>query len=1019
MGFRYQRRIPIIGGLGLNLSKSGVGLSFRTLFGTVGTKGYSIRTGIPGLSWRAYQPKGGGSGAALLWAILLLPFVIYALIWVCLAIFWVIVVVGRLIYYGARYVYQLIHGHGSLLPVSEADTRPAASRPSPVSDPLTTLLFKCHACGHQYSAERQLSGLAVRCSNCSHEMTVPHEFVDRYCSLCARHYKVPLDCYSEEFRCESCHALLDTALEGVAVTQLPLRTHSSTPGLGSVTVVPPPLPVLSAPRKPVLTPSSISEATIRSVVAPAPYQLPPLSLLTPPLGRDCLQQDAEEIGRVIVRTLAEGFIQAKLKDVVCSTLAFRFEISTAKSIRLEQVLALRDSLAAVLRSTGLEISTPSNGDAGIFYIDAPNQHRVVFLRAILESKAWQPDQQVIPILLGLDSEGNYRVGDLDEMQNILVCGSSGSGKSVFLNSVLAGFLISRTPWELQLLLIDTKRLEFAPYNYLPHLWTHHNEVITDTLIASRALESALREMERRLKLMALVGVKTIQEYNARQIQTPVSENPKHNDDSVPPHRLPYIVIVIDEVADIMATARRETTDCLIAIAEHSRITGIHLILSTQGPLRSVLGNGLRDSFASRVAFRVANRNESRFVLGNYGAETLLGRGDMLVQALGTFTLFRAQSGLSPDDELRRIADYITAQRPPDVNDPQLQYAVGMALANGTFGKSDPEEAVKWLRLSAARGQADAQFELGVAFAHGTGVVQDWSQALKFFQEAAAQGHPASQYNLGVAYDTGDGVDKNPTVAVEWFHKAAQQNDADAQYALGVAYANGEGVVQDAAQAFTWYLRAAQQGHADAQCDLGVACAQGEGTDKNTVAAVQWFHMAAQQGHPQAQYNLGFAYASGEGVSQDNQQAVIWFRKAASQGDADAQLELGAAYVTGCGVKKNLAEAIKWYRKSAEQGHAAAQFRLANAYASGQGVSMDPQQASLWYRKSADQGDPDAAFALGKAYFNGEGVEKDIAEAHAWLLTRLSLLDPVLNYFEGMESEKGQCLPGAEPEKGLW
>ena len=266
---------------------------------------------------------------------------------------------------------------------------------------------------------------------------------------------------------------------------------------------------------------------------------------------------------------------------------------------------------------------------------------------ILEGDAWQRARPRLPLVLGKDVGGNDIVADLAAMPHLLIAGATGAGKTVCMNSILAGLLMSRTPEELRLMLVDPKIVEFSAYNHLPHLVV---PVITDPKKVALGLRWAINEMERRYKLFAKVGVRNIESYNSREIAT---QEDLFGDDAgatrrrdEPPARVPYIVIVIDELADLMLAAQAEIENCIARLAQLSRAVGIHMIIATQRPSVNVITGTIKANFPARIAFQVAQKVDSRTILDTVGAEKLLGRGDMLFLPPGSSKLVRAQGAMT-------------------------------------------------------------------------------------------------------------------------------------------------------------------------------------------------------------------------------------------------------------------------------------------------------------------------------------------------------------------------------------
>jgi S-DNA-T family DNA segregation ATPase FtsK/SpoIIIE len=280
----------------------------------------------------------------------------------------------------------------------------------------------------------------------------------------------------------------------------------------------------------------------------------------------------------------------------------------------------------------------------------------------------------IPIVLGKDVGGNDLIADLATMPHLLVAGATGSGKTVCMNSILAGLFMSRTPDQLQLMLVDPKIVEFSVYNHLPHLLGARNEVITDPKRVAGALRWAITEMDRRYKILAKAGVRNIKTYNARPIEKQTSLFGEGEDTSRLPDRLPYIVIIVDELADLMLTAQAEIENYIARIAQLARAVGIHMILATQRPSVDVITGTIKANFPARIAFQVAQKNDSRTILDANGADKLLGRGDMLFLPPGASKLIRAQGALTSDEDVRRIVEFIRKQCPAPVAEERVEPA---------------------------------------------------------------------------------------------------------------------------------------------------------------------------------------------------------------------------------------------------------------------------------------------------------------------------------------------------------
>ena len=409
-------------------------------------------------------------------------------------------------------------------------------------------------------------------------------------------------------------------------------------------------------------------------LAPGSYQLPPLSLLSEvPTNRPiAVQADTDATGRLIIQTLEEFGIKTELKNVECGPSVARYELIPAPGVKVERIAGLSNNLALSLKANSVRVQAPIPGK-GTVGIEVPNSSTsIVYLREILEGSHWQPHRMEIPIVLGKDVGGNDLIADLATMPHLLVAGATGSGKTVAMNSILAGLFMSRTPEQLQLMLIDPKIVEFSVYNHLPHLLGARNEVITDPKRVAGALRWAITEMERRYKIMAKAGVRNIKAYNSRPVEKQPNLFGGTEEASKLPDRMSYIVIIVDELADLMMTAQAEIENYIARLAQLSRAVGIHMILATQRPSVDVITGTIKANFPARIAFQVAQKNDSRTILDANGADKLLGRGDMLFLPPGASKLIRAQGALTSDEDIRKIVEFIKKQCPVQEDEPAAE-----------------------------------------------------------------------------------------------------------------------------------------------------------------------------------------------------------------------------------------------------------------------------------------------------------------------------------------------------------
>ena len=399
----------------------------------------------------------------------------------------------------------------------------------------------------------------------------------------------------------------------------------------------------------------------------AAYRLPPLDLLDeiPPSkeGRG-IRTDAATTSRILIETLNDFGIEAQTTNIERGPVVTRYEILPAPGVRVERIAGLSNNLALSLKATSVRVQAPIPGK-GVVGVEVPNETaKIVYLREVLESETWQNHTTTIPIVLGQDVGGTNIVVDLTRMPHLLIAGATGAGKTVCMNSILASLLMSKSPQELRLLLVDPKIVEFSVYNHLPHLVV---PVVTDPRKVALALRWAINEMESRYKLFAKVGVRNIESYNSREIVTQeelFAGPPEGGEAAEIPSHVPYIVIIIDELADLMMVAGAEVENCVARLAQLSRAVGIHMILSTQRPSVNVITGTIKANFPARIAFQVAQKVDSRTILDQQGADKLLGRGDMLFLPPGANKLARAQGAMIKDSEIKKIVSFIKEQAQP-------------------------------------------------------------------------------------------------------------------------------------------------------------------------------------------------------------------------------------------------------------------------------------------------------------------------------------------------------------------
>ena len=387
----------------------------------------------------------------------------------------------------------------------------------------------------------------------------------------------------------------------------------------------------------------------------------------------------EEQSAGLMNCLAEFNIQGELVRVTPGPVITLFEIRPAPGVRVGRFTNLTDDLARSLKAEAIRIQAPVPG-CDTVGVEIPNLNRsTVNFRELIQSEAFQSAPSLLTMALGKDIEGRPAVRDLATMPHVLVAGTTGSGKSVCLNSVLVSFLYKASPDEVKLMMIDPKRVEMAMYADLPHLV---HPVVTETSLAKTALEWAVAEMDSRYDCLAKFGVKNIKDYN-KKLASFGDERPQEYADLKP---MPYLVIVIDELADLMLTAGKDVEGCLVRLAQLARAAGIHLIVATQRPSVDVVTGLIKANFPCRVSFQVANKYDSRTILDTAGAEQLLGKGDMLFKPTGG-KLQRLHGPFVTDDEVQAVADHWRRQCAPQYEVDFTEW--GTSLAENAKASSAP------------------------------------------------------------------------------------------------------------------------------------------------------------------------------------------------------------------------------------------------------------------------------------------------------------------------------------------
>jgi S-DNA-T family DNA segregation ATPase FtsK/SpoIIIE len=418
------------------------------------------------------------------------------------------------------------------------------------------------------------------------------------------------------------------------------------------------------------------QAQERLAFASADYRLPPQTVLGDGGGtRSRTRVDPADTARALEQTLESFGVSVKVVGWEVGPVVTRFEVQPEPGVKVQRITSLTNDIALNLAAQSVRIEAPIPGKSAVG-IELPNQKAsLVHLREILASDQFQKATGPLVVAIGKDIAGHPVVADLTEMPHLLIAGATGSGKSVALNAMIASLLFRCTPRQVRLVMIDPKRVELTDYNEIPHLLT---PVVTNPRQAASVLKDMLRVMEQRFELFAQAGARNIQSYNQLADVEP----------------LYYIVIIIDELADLMMVAPADFEDIICRLAQMTRATGIHLVVATQRPSVDVITGLIKANIPSRLAFAVSSQVDSRTILDGPGAEKLLGRGDMLFLPLGASRAIRAQGAYIADDEIRAVVEWWRQQGRPEY-DPQLVEAQRSAP---TSEHADGERLIEAARL---------------------------------------------------------------------------------------------------------------------------------------------------------------------------------------------------------------------------------------------------------------------------------------------------------------------------------
>lgn len=473
------------------------------------------------------------------------------------------------------------------------------------------------------------------------------------------------------------------------------------------------------------------------------YHFPTLDLLMePPEESSGGDEDHMIKARRLKETLAEFKIDVELGEVHTGPVITRYDIHPAAGVRVEKIANLDKNLAMALRAESVRILAPVPGK-GCVGVEVPNEKAApVCLKEILESKAWADAKAEIPIVLGKEASGRPLVADLTKMPHLLVAGSTGSGKTVCINAIIASLCYHSSPEDVRFIMVDPKIVEMKIYNDLPHMLI---PVVTDPKKVPGALKWLLVEMERRYQIFSKVGVRNIAGFNAKILKdkeekekaqlldaemtaeerAALSSVQVPRDDSVleiPENKLPYVVCIIDELADLMMVAQADVETGIARLAQLARAAGIHLIIATQRPSVNVITGVIKANLPSRISFRVASYRDSQTILDGKGAESLIGKGDMLFIPPGSATFMRAQGAFVSDEEINGIVEYLKINGPPEIIE-EVREQVESAGMDEVLGVEDDEKnedpmirkAIEIIRSTKRASTSNLQRKLSIGY----------------------------------------------------------------------------------------------------------------------------------------------------------------------------------------------------------------------------------------------------------------------------------------------------------------
>ena len=494
---------------------------------------------------------------------------------------------------------------------------------------------------------------------------------------------------------------------------------------------PKPAPAAPAPAPSATAPKPLPKLTPAKPVplSKSLFPLPPIDLLAPPTGGyiEIQEQQAEVKRAVLQQTLNDFHVQAEVVGHQTGPVITLFELSLAPGVKVSQIAGLATDIARSLAVSGVRVVSPLPGRDTVG-IEVPNsQKETVRIRELMNIAPDADKRYHLPLYLGKDAGGGPIVADLAAMPHMLIAGTTGSGKSVCINTIIMGLLMTRTPEDVRLVLVDPKMVEMAAFENVPHLLC---PIVNDMRSAENILEWAAGKMDERYELLRECNVKNIAQFNRLgrdEILKRMNIANEEEAKGVPTH-MPYYVIIVDELADLIMTAVGEVENHIIRIAQKARAVGIHLILATQRPSVNVVTGLIKANMPCRVSFKVSSRQESRIVLDQNGAEVLLGQGDMLFLSPGTSSVARAQGTFVEDNEIKGVVNYVRSTGSPQYESELMKISSG-TLGEGSSERDDLFNKAAEIVLQEQRGSVSLlQRRLSVGYSRASRIIDQMAEA---------------------------------------------------------------------------------------------------------------------------------------------------------------------------------------------------------------------------------------------------------------------------------------------------